>query len=271
MVLNLSRRAYRYCRIRIGEKLGLPVPKTYSMRIEWIKQFDKNPKMVTCADKVEAKDYVRNIIGDEYLIPTLGVYNSADEIDFEKLPEKFVLKTNNSSSTNIIVKDKSKLDIPLAKKQLDKWLKTPLKKIYGEWHYPLIKPKILCEEFIGSTTKGLDDYKFFCFNGKVNYGWIDVGRYTEHKARAIFDRNWNRVPMTLFTRDYKGDAPKPKNYDKMVEIAESLSKEFKLVRVDFYNIDGKIYFGEMTFFSGDMFFNPRKYDRIWGEKISLDS
>lgn len=244
MPLNFLRRFYRRYRILIGEKLRLPVPREFTMKLEWLKYFDKNPLMPIYADKVAVKDYVVKEIGEQYIIKTLGVYTSASEIDFDKLPKRFVLKTNNASGTNIIVKDKSMLDIARTRQKLDTWLKNrSFGKREHEWQYLQIDPKILCEEFIESDEDGLSDYKFFCFNGKVAFVWKDIGRYTKHKARAIFDSGWNRMPMTLFTANYKGDIPKPANYDKMIELAEKLSKPFKEVRVDFYNVDGKIYFG----------------------------
>lgn len=268
--LNLLRRTYRHWRIVLGEKLGLPVPEEFTMKLEWIKCFDKNPLMVVCADKVKVKDYVAPIIGEEYLIKTLGVYDSTDEIDFQKLPEKFVLKTNNASGTNLIVPDAQKLDKDNARRTLDKWIKNrSFGKKEHEWQYLAIEPKILAEEYIETPDGDLPDYKFFCFNGKVRYAWQDVGRYTKNKARAIFDAEWNRLPLTLFTRNYKGEVPKPQGYEKMVEMAEKLSKPFKQVRVDFYNISGKIYFGEMTFFSGDLIFRPRKWNKIWGRQLNL--
>ena len=268
--LNFLRRKCRRWRILIGEKLGLPVPDEFTMKLEWIKYFDRNPLMVTCADKVLVKDYVAKIIGDEYVIKTLGVFDRAEEIDFDVLPGKFLLKTNNASGTNIIVKDKSKLDIPRTREKLNRWIENrSFGKKENEWQYLAIEPKILIEEFVESPDGDLRDYKFFCFNGTPRYAWCDVDRHGENKSRAIFDIAWSRLPMRLFTRDYGGDVLKPENYEKMVELAEKLSKPFKQVRVDFYNVGGKILFGEMTFFSGDLLFRPRKWNKIWGKQLKL--
>lgn len=267
---NILCRFWRKYRILLGEKLGLPVPQEFTMKLEWIKHFDRNPLMVTCADKVKAKDYVSKIIGNEYIIKTLGVFDRAAEIDFDILPNSFVLKTNNASGTNIIVKDKAKLNISEVRNKLDAWVSNRnFGSRYGEWHYRLIEPKILCEEYLETPNGDLPDFKFFCLNGINRYVQYDIGRYTKNKARAIFDRDWKRINMTLFTRNYNGDVQKPKNFEKMRELAEALSKEFKQVRVDFYNVDGRIYFGEMTFFSGDLFFRPRKYDKIWGSYLKV--
>lgn len=268
--LNLLRRKGRKWRILIGNALGLPVPDDFTMKLEWIKYFDKNPLMVACADKVKVKEYVANLIGDEYIIKTLGVYDNADEIDFSKLPNKCVIKTNNASGTNIIIKDKSICDISAIKEQLNKWIQDKsFGKKEGEWQYLAITPKILVEEFIECDKDDLNDYKFFCMNGVARYVQCDLDRHSKKKSRAIYDINWNRIPLILFTRNYKGDLEKPENYEKMVTLAEQLSKPFKQVRVDFYNVNGKIYFGEMTFFSGDLLFRPRKWNKIWGRKIKL--
>ncbi len=268
--LSMYRRIWKYARIKVGDKLGLPVPPSYTMKTEWIKQFDRNPMFVTLADKVEAKRHVAKLIGEEYLIPTIGVYKSADEIDFAKLPQKFVLKTNNASGTNIICTDKASLDVANTRRLLDKWVKN---RNFGwkerEWHYPLIEPRILCEEFVNDSHGELRDFKFFCFNGKPHYVQVDIDRYKKTKSRAIFDVSWNRQKMRLSALDYHGDIPKPENYGKMVELASILSAGFKSVRVDFYNVDGKIYFGEFTFFAGDMIFTPSKYDEVWGRLIDL--
>ena len=200
--LSMFRRLWKYARIRFGDCLGLPVPQTYTMKTEWIKQFDRNPMFVTLADKVEVKNYVAGLIGDKYLIPTVGVYKSVSEIDFKKLPDRFVLKTNNASGTNIICTDKVLLDIPNTMRLLDKWVKN---RSFGwkerEWHYPLIKPRILCEEFMEDSSGNLLDYKFFCFNGNPTFVkvHIDVGKA---KSIAIFDINWNRQNMKLRFPNY---------------------------------------------------------------------
>lgn len=264
---------YRHYRIVFGEKLGIPVPNSFVMKNEWLKTFERNPLIVSCSDKVLAKDYVRSKIGGEYIIPTIAVYGSADEIDFDKLPNKFVAKTNNSSGTNIICTDKSHADLASIRLKLDVWMKTRLN--YGKrhyiWFYSKIVPKILIEEFIESDTDdGLRDYKFWCFNGKPTYVWVDIDRYGKNKSRSIRNIDWSELPMSLSTPRYLGDLKKPENYDLMVELARKLSADFKLVRVDLYNVKGKIYFGELTFASGDLIFNPPVYDRIWGEGVKID-
>jgi len=267
--INIIRRFYRRYRILIGEKLGLPVPREFTMKLEWLKYFDKNPLMPIYADKIAVKEHLIKFLPDKYIIKTIGTYDDPSEINFEKLPNKFVLKTNNASGTNIIVKDKSKLDIPLTCKKLKYWLNKKFGAKEHEWQYLAIKPRILCEEFIETNDDDLSDYKFFCFNGKVRFVWKDIGRYTKTRSRAIFDSEWNRIPLTLFARNYKGTVSKPENYEEMLALAEKISAPFKEVRIDLYNVDGKIYFGEATFFSGALIFSPRKYNRIWGDMLQL--
>ena len=269
--LNMFKRLYVYLRVVMCRKFGWKVPDSYAMKVEWIKLYDRNPMYVQLADKVKVKEYVKELVGEEYLIKTLGVYKSAEDIDFNKLPDRFVLKTNNASGTNIICRDKSKLDISAARTKLQKWVEDrSFGWKAGEWHYRLIEPRILCEEFVNDKNGELRDYKFFCFNGVPRFVWVDIDRYKPDKSRAIFDAEWNRQNMTLATPDYKGDVKKPENYDLMLKIAAKLSQGLKLVRVDLYNVDGKILFGEMTFFSGDMFFRPRKFDKVWGSLIDIE-
>ena len=141
--------------------------------------------------------------------------------------------------------------------------------IDSEWHYGLIEPAILVENFVADSNGELNDYKFFCMNGRLEYFWIDYDRYGPNPSRAIFDRDKRRINMTLYKPDYKGDIKMPAEIDHMMALAEKLSKDFKCVRVDLYNVDGRIYFGELTFFSGDLIFHPRKYNRVWGDKLDI--
>ena len=269
MPLSQARRTGAYLRVVWGEKLGLPKPKTFTLKLEWLKHFDRNPLLPYCADKVKVRDYVRKKIGSEYLIPAIGSYKNAAEIPFESLPSKFVLKANNSSGRNIICTNKSSLDIDATRKSTDKWLTEKFGTIDSEWHYGLIEPAILVENFVADSNGELNDYKFFCMNGRLEYFWIDYDRYGPNPLRAIFDRDKRRINMTLYKPDYKGDIKMPAEIDHMMALAEKLSKDFKCVRVDLYNVDGRIYFGELTFFSGDLIFHPRKYNRVWGDKLDI--
>lgn len=252
--------------------MDLKNPQSYSEKIQWLKLFDEDELRTRLSDKVLVRDWVKEKIGSEYLIPIYGVYDHFDEIDFDKLPNQFVIKTNHSSGWNIIVKDKRNFNLKKAKKRVEWWLGLD----YGLWsefeiHYSPIKPKILIEKYTVNSVGELNDYKFLCFDGECRYFWMDFDRTTNHK-RNVYDLNWNLQPWNQFTYgNYEGEIEKPKNFEKMVEIAKILCKGFKHVRVDLYNVDGKIYFGEMTFTNGSGFegIYPKEYDYKLGKMIKL--
>lgn len=207
--------------------------------------------MTQCADKVTVRDYIAQKIGEEYLVPSLGVYSDPDEIDFYALPDRFVLKVNWGSGQNIICKDKSTLNIEDAKNKLKQWMQ-PHSNIYYlslEWGYKNIQPKILCEQYIEQLDNNLLDYKFICFNGQPQFVWIDTDRFVDHK-RIFYDLEWKRQSFGLGYPIDNRDYSKPENFDKMITFAKVLSDAFPQARVDFYNMNGKIYFGEITFYSG---------------------
>lgn len=249
-------------------------PVSYTEKIQFAKIFNSTPKKGMLSDKLLVRDWVKDVIGDEYLIPLLGSWDRFEDIDFDTLPEKFVLKTNHGSGTNVIVTDKSKLDMKELKKKFDFWLSEDFAfagKAF-ELHYSFITPKIIAEKYVIDSTGELNDYKFLCFNGKPCFVWVDVGRRTDHR-RNIYNIEWKLQPFRQWT--YKNtDQPlkKPENYEKMVEIADALCKGFDHVRVDLYNVDGKIYFGEMTFTNGQGYevIIPSEYDDILGEYWKQD-
>lgn len=223
-------------------------------------------------DKVLAKNYAANIIGAKYVVPTLGVWNHFDEIDFEQLPNQFVLKTNHSGgSTGVIIcKDKETLDMKEAKKKLEHSLRTDISKIYIEWPYKNIERKILAEEYLGDD---IPDYKFYCFNGVADVVLMCIERNTGHPKFYFFDQQWN-----LCRHNKRGKEapegftlPKPKGMDEMFKMAEKLSKGLPFARVDMYNVKGKIYFGEITLFPASGFDNNRlpEADFYFGNKIKL--
>ncbi len=243
-------------------------PKGFNEKIQWLKLYDSTPLKGMLADKFAVREWIKEKIGADFLIPILGVYDKFEDIDFNKLPDKFVLKTNHASSTNILVEDKNNFNHIEAKLKFKRWLSTnyAFKKGF-ELHYGLIQPKIICEKFMGNGD--LIDYKFFCFSGGVKFVWVDTGRYTDHK-RNVYDLNWKETGFT-YDRYEKIDVPKPKNLDRMIKFAGILSENFAFVRVDFYEIDDRLYFGEMTFTSSsgmDKFY-PEEYDRIVGDYLVL--
>ncbi len=260
---------------RSGIYINLADPKTYNEKIQWLKIFDSTPIKTKLADKLLVRDWAAERIGEQYLIPLLGVYDRFEDIDFSKLPDKFVIKCNHGCAYNIIVKDKSKLDLAEVKEKLDTWMAENFAFKAGfELHYRDIKPKIIIEKYIENQLSGGDlyDYKFWCFNGRVEYIQFLSERNLDGLKMAFYDRNWRKQD---FVYSYPLDAkniPAPDNLDKMIELAETLSKNFGHVRVDFYRLDdGTVYLGEMTFTSasGLCKWNDEKINRYFGRLIKL--
>lgn len=261
-------------KMKYKKKIDLENPKTFNEKLQWLKLYNRNPEYTKMADKYEAKKYVANIIGEEYIIPTLGAWDKFEDIDFEKLPNQFVLKPTHTSGTVFICKDKNKLDIEKVRNKMNKCLKRNYFYCGREWPYKNVKPKIIIEKCMSSEKqKELVDYKFFCFNGEPRFLYISEGLSNHSTAKMSFaDMEYN---MTKFHRkDYepfKVLPPKPVNFEKMKELAGKLSKDIPFLRVDFYEIEGKIYFGELTFYPGSGYipFEPEEYDKILGDMLEL--
>lgn len=255
-----------------GKNIDIRNPKTFNELIQWGKIYDNTEIKSLLADKYAVRDWVAEKIGEEYLIPLLGVWDRAEDIDFDQLPDSFVLKCNHGCAYNIIVKDKAELNEEKTRKQLNDWLNEDFAFKGFELHYTRIKPRIIAEKYM--LTEGMDDlpdYKLFCFGGKVFCSFtIDMIKERHSDGRlGIFDRDYNLLPYCR--KDFKPiteQLEKPANYNKMLELAEKLAEGFAHVRVDFYNIDGDIYFGEMTFTTGNGrgFFEPEEFDYILGEQ-----
>ena len=246
--------------------------RTYTEKMQWEKIYDKNPIKTTLTDKYAVREWVEGKIGKDYLIPLIGVWDSFDNIDFDLLPKQFVLKTNHGTGTNLIVKDKNKINMRRAKRMFDDWMKTDYAFTNSlQLHYRDIKRKIIAEKYLETNLGELQDYKFLCFDGKPCFCWVDLGRYSKH-TRTVFDMNWKLQPWTQASYGIANyDIPMPKNFDMMIDIANILSKGFSHVRVDLYNIDGKIYFGEMTFTNGSGLdpIIPKEYDKVLGDYWKL--
>ena len=258
---------------RIGYKLNLKKPKTFNEKLQWLKLYNRNPIYTKLVDKNDVREFVKEKIGEEYLIPQIGVYNDVSEIDFSKLPKKFVLKCTHDSGGIIICRNKEELDIEKAKHKLEKHMKKNYFYWGREWPYKDVAPRIVCEEFIeDGEHEDLIDYKFMCFNGKVKCSFVCLNRNSKEGLNVDFyDREWNKMP---FERHYKNSnikLEKPKQYEKMIELSETLASDIPFVRVDFYEVKEKIYFGELTFFPGSGLeeFRPEKYDRMLGDWIKL--
>ena len=257
----------------IGYKLNLKQPKTYNEKIQWLKLYQRDPIMTKMVDKYDAKKYVADRIGEDYIIPTLGVWDSFDNIDFEKLPNQFVLKTTHDSGGVLIVRDKSMLDRKEAREILMKSMKHDYYQKFKEWPYKNVARRIIAEKYMEDESGELIDYKFFCFNGKVKAMFIGTDRFTKGEKTKFdfFDENFNHLPFINGYPNATRPVKRPVSFDKMKELSEVLSKDFSHLRVDLYEINGNIYFGELTFthFSGLVPFNPIEWDYKFGEWIKL--
>lgn len=246
-------------------------PETYNEKLNWLKLYDRRSEYPGMVDKYEAKKYVAQIIGDEYIIPTLGVWDSFDDIDFHALPDQFVLKCTHDSEGVVIVADKSKMDIDAAEEKLTDALHQNFYYIGREWPYKSIKPRIIAEEYMEDHVDGeLRDYKFFCFDGVPKVMFIASDRSKGDVKFDYFDLGFNHLDIKQKYPN-AGTIRKPETFDKMVELSRVLSKGYPHIRVDFYEVDGKLYFGELTLyhFSGFMPFQPEKWDKIFGEWLKL--
>lgn len=252
---------------KIGHPLNLDEPTVYTEKMQWAKLYDTDPRRTLLSDKFRVREWVAEKIGEEYLIPLLGVWDRFDDIDFSALPKQFALKTNHGSGTNEIVRDKGKLKRGSLKRKFDDWMAMDFAyTTHFEMHYSAIERKIIAEQYMETERGELQDYKFLCFDGKPYFCWVDLGRYGAH-SRTVFDLDWELQPWTQAEYGIsKEPIPKPKNFEKMVELATVLCQGFSHVRVDFYNVDGKIYFGEMTFTNGSGLDRivPEEYDAMLG-------
>ena len=222
-------------------------------------------------DKYEAKKYVANIIGEEYIIPTLGVYDKFEDINFATLPNQFVIKCTHDSGGLIICKDKTKLNIKEARKKINKSLKRNYFYTGREWPYKNVKPRIIAEQYmVDESGTELKDYKFFCFNGEPKLLFVAKDRPYATKFN-YYDMDFKKLPFKQHYKNFNDYIEKPKGFEKMIELSRKLSKDIPHVRVDFYDINGKVYFGELTFyhFSGFEKFEPEEWDRILGDMLKL--
>lgn len=279
-------------RLKMGKKIDLKDPKTFSEKLQWLKLYNRKPEYTMMVDKYAVKDYVADIIGNEYIIPTLGVWDRVEDIEWDKLPNQFVLKTTYGGGGGgvLICKDKSHFDKELAKQKLFQSMKGDIYRTLREWPYKNVPHRIIAEKYLEQKTKlanlnekqkqindeNLNDYKFFCFDGKVKAMFIATDRFTKEGSQKnvkfdFFDENFNHLPFTQGHPNADIKPVKPPCFEQMKLIAEKLSAGLPHVRVDVYECDGKIYFGELTFFhfSGTMPFVPEKWDNIFGDWLNL--
>lgn len=257
----------------IGKRLNLDNPQTFNEKLQWLKLYNRRPEYTMMVDKYLVRDYIAKTIGEEYLIPLLGVWDDPDEIDFEALPNQFVLKCNHNSGLGMcICKDKSKLDIKKVREELRRGLKEDYYLTSREWPYKNVARKIICEKYMEDESGELKDYKFMAFDGDVKCSFVCSDRFSNDGLHVTFyDNDWKMMP---FERHYPRTAtplPRPLCFEEMKELASKLSKGVPFVRVDFYEIQGKPYFGELTFYPGSGFekFSPESWDYTFGSYINL--
>ena len=273
----LSDRTYikMYYLFSMGKRLDLNNPKTFNEKLNWLKLYDRNPLYTTLVDKYAVKHWVTERIGKQYVIPTYGVWNSFDEIDFDILPVKFVLKTTHGGGSVgvVICKDKSTFDKASARSKLESSMKISGYDTVREWPYKNVPRRIIAEKYINSevSTNGLPDYKFFCFDGVVKALFVATDRAIGDVKFDFFDANFKH--LDLYQRHPMSGKviSKPDSFEEMKYIASRLSKGLPSARVDLYYVNGKVYFGEITFFhhAGVVPFHPEKWDEIFGSWITL--
>ena len=260
-------------RRKFGRWPNLKNPRTFSEKIQWLKLHDRNPLYSKLVDKYEVKRIVAKKIGEEYIIPTLGVWDEFDDIDFEKLPRQFVLKCTHDSGGLVVVKDKLKMDVKTARKVINRCLKMNYYWALREWPYKNVKPRIIAEQYMEDESGyELKDYKVFCFNGTPRALFIATDRGKHETKFDFFDADLNHLPMKQhYPNNPNIKIPDPEGVKKMFELAKILTKEFKHCRADFYDVNGKIYFGELTFshFSGMQPMEPMEWDEKFGSWLNL--
>lgn len=258
-------------RFSMGYSLNLKKPRTFSEKLQWLKLYDRRPEYTTMVDKYAVKKYVADIIGDEYIIPTLGVWDTPDDIDWDMLPDQFVLKCTHDSGGLIICRDKSKLDIKAAKTKLRKSLKFNYYMGGREWPYKNVPRRIIAETFIEDSQGELNDYKVFNFNGEPKIIQVDYNRFKGH-LRNLYTTEWERINATIgYPTDPNKEISKPDVLEELKELSSKLSVGIPHLRTDFYIVDNKIFFGELTFYHGSGMeeIKPEQFDRLLGDYIIL--
>lgn len=253
-----------------GNTLDLDNPQTFNEKIQWLKLFASTPEIAQLTDKYAVRSFVSHRLGEQYLVPIHGVWEDVDDIVVDDLPTSFVLKATHASGTNLIVSDKARVYWPLARKRLRCWLETRFAFANGyELHYDLIAPRIVSEQLLTDSQGPLVDYKFMCIEGEVRYISVHLDRENDHR-RAIHDVDWKPLPFRIGTHAHT-QAPRPDHLGEMMEAARALSQGFSQVRVDLYDVGGKVYFGELTFTtsSGLSEFSPPEYGRTFGSLLVL--
>lgn len=258
----------------MGKKLNLKNPQTFNEKLQWLKLHDRKPIYTTMVDKYEAKKYVTGIIGEQYIIPTLGIWNKFEDIDFDKLPNQFVLKCTHDSGGLVICRDKSKFDVQAAKKKINRSLKRNYFWQGREWPYKDVKPRVIAEKYMeDNTLHELRDYKFFCFNGHADSVMVCIDRAKKDTKFYFFNQKWELQRLNIRGKQASANftLEKPAGIDRMFKLAEVLAQNLAFARVDFYFCNGQIYFGEITFFPESGFDAKllSETNTYWGRLIGL--
>lgn len=260
--------------LNMKKKLDLNNPKTFNEKLQWLKLNDRNPNYIKMVDKYEVRSYISNILGEEYLIPLIGVYEDANQINWIDLPNQFVIKGTHGSGFNIICKNKEELNFKKTTVKLNNWLKKNWYWYGREWPYKNVKPRIICEKYVEDQSgNDLIDYKFMCFNGEVRCIFVMSNRSSGLNIN-IYNTEWEEYPVSRDKfKKSRLKISKPVSFDKMLYFAKLLSENIPFLRVDFYEVNGKLYFSELTFYpsSGFKGFNPSSFDEVLGEWLSLPS
>lgn len=261
-------------RLRTGYNLDLKSPKTFDEKLQWLKLYNRKPEYTQMVDKYEVKKLVEKILGKEYVIPTLGVWDHFEDIDFSTLPDRFVLKTTNGGGGGgvVICRDKKSLNKASASERLNHSLKASIYKHLKEWPYKNVKPRIIAEEFKVDGSGELRDYKFYCFNGEPKAILVASERFSGHQTYFdYFDMDGNLFPFTQGGLNNPVTPKLPSTFEEMKKIAKKLSQGIPHVRIDLYSVDDKVFFGEFTFFDSSGFekFSPKEWDEIFGGWLVL--
>lgn len=265
---------YLRCAYRdaLGKELNLHHPQTFNEKLQWLKLHDRNPLYPTMVDKYAAKEYISRLVGSEYLIPTLAVWDRAEDIAFDRLPEQFVLKATHDSGGVFICRDKEKLDQEKARQALSQRLQTDYYLPGREWPYKKVKPRVIAEPYLEDESGNqLKDYKVLNFGGTPRIIQLDFNRFTEHRKK-LYSPDWQELPFEFnFPTDHTHFFPRPERLEDMLTLARKLSEGFPFLRTDFYIVGGKIYVGELTLYPASGFgkFDPESWDGILGGWIPL--
>lgn len=259
-----------------GKRLHLEQPVSYNEKLQWLKLHDRKPVYTEYADKYAVRAHIARLIGEEYLIPLLGVWDTAEQVDFDALPNAFVLKPTHTSGNVLVCRDKTALNVEQARRTMKEWLAREYFWYHREWPYQNIRPRIICEQLLENQDGSLpEDYKLMCFGGKPKCVFVCADRDAADGLKIdIYNEKWKRMDFRRATHPASGrDLPMPENFPLMRDLAEKLSEGFAFIRVDFYDVGGKVYFGELTFYPAAGFeaFDPPEYDEILGGWIDLPS